>query len=86
MPQFWQNFPRVLAANRDHVTVGFFPAQAPDVHELQGGEQKTHECFVLFGDDRVTKLPLEWCRSRSVAGASPEWYAASGAVPYIVPA
>ena len=42
-----------------------FPQQYADVHEIQGGEQKTHELFVAFGRDTVTDEPLAWCRQRA---------------------
>lgn len=82
-PRFWQNFPRAVEATPDQLALSFWPAAHGDLHELQGGEQKTHECFLAFGPDRVTGVPLEWCRSRLVATAAPECYAASGAVTYL---
>jgi hypothetical protein len=86
MPRFWQNCPRALAATPEAVTIAFFPGEHASLHELQGGEQKTHECYLLFGADPVTAAPLEWCRSRLVAHALPEWYAQADAVPFATPA
>jgi hypothetical protein len=86
MPHFWQNFPKSLEARDDRLVMGLFPGRYADVYELQGGEQKTHEVFVTFGQDTVTDEPLAWCRSRLVAAATPEWYCQSGAVPYLTPA
>lgn len=41
---FWQNFPKSLSAEPDGtVRVGLWPKEFPSVHELQGGEIKTHE-------------------------------------------
>ncbi len=84
--QFWENFPKALVATTEGLTVSLFPGRAPDLHELQGGEQKTHECWLLFGPDLVTARPLEWCRSPLVAHLSPEWCSESGAVPCLTPA
>ena len=42
MEYFWQNFPKAIEATPDSLTLRFFPKQYADVHELQGGEQKTH--------------------------------------------
>jgi hypothetical protein len=55
------------------------------VHELQGGEQKTHEFYAAFGPDRVTAEPLAWARAPLKAHATPEWYCASGVIPYLTP-
>ena len=85
MPAFWQNFPKALEAADDVLTVRFFPQQYADVHEIQGGEQKTHELFVAFGRDTVSDQPLAWCRQALLPHATPEWYAESGAVPYLTP-
>src|SRR5262249_36909084 len=86
MPQCWQNFPRALTATADRIIVGWFPEQWADLHELQGGEQKTHECYLSFGPDPVTGRPLTWSRARLVAGVDPAWYARSSAAPYLSPA
>ena len=85
MPDFWQNFPKAIEARDDRITLQLWPRQYPDVHELQGGEQKTHTFFVAFGRDRVTGVPLDWCRSPLLARADPSWYCASGAVSYLTP-
>jgi len=86
VPRFWQNCPRALAATPEALTISFFPSEHPSLHELQGGEQKTHECYLLFGADPIGAAPLEWCRSRLVARLSPEWYAQAAAVPFVTPA
>jgi hypothetical protein len=85
VPEFWENFPRGLSATPASLTVSFVP---PDTaaQELQGGEQKTHECYLLFGRDTVTARPLEWCRSRLVLHATPGWYEQTQAVPHLVSA
>jgi len=85
MPAFWQNFPKAMEAAGGVLTVRLFPQQYADVHEIQGGEQKTHELFIAFGTDTVTEQPLDWCRQRLLPHASPEWYAESGALPYLTP-
>jgi hypothetical protein len=85
VPEFWQNFPRAVEATADALVVRFFPRQCADVHELQGGEQKTHTAYVAFGPDGVTDEPLDWCRAPLLPQAPPQWYCASGAVPYLTP-
>ena len=84
VPRFWENFPRALTATQSTLTVSFFPPDSSDLHELQGGEQKTHECYLLFGHDGVTERPLEWCRTPLILHPTPDWFASSGAVRYLV--
>ena len=82
---FWQNFPKAVEAAADSLTLRLFPRQYADLHELQGGEQKTHVVFVSFGQDKVTRDPLAWCRSPSLPHADPAWYCAASATPYLIP-
>lgn len=85
VPYFWQNFPKALEATDNIVTFRLWPKQFDDLHELQGGEQKTHVCFLGFDRDRVTHEPLEWGRSRVVARAEPAWYLTAETVPWLAP-
>ena len=84
LPEFWENFPKALRVSPDGITLSLFPQEARP-HELQGGEQKTHVFYVAHGRDTVTAEPMAWCRSPLHVTTSPEWYAASGAVPYLTP-
>jgi hypothetical protein len=85
MPHFWQNFPKAIEANGSVLILRLFPGQFSDLHEIQGGEQKTYECFLSFGADEVSDEPLEWCRARAVPCVDPEWVLESGAVPFLAP-
>jgi len=77
---FWQNFPKAIEANRDEIIIWLFPKQYNDLHELQGGEQKTHTIwFDLSGND------LDWIQSRLVAMSTPEYYSECGVFPYLTP-
>ncbi len=55
---FWQNFPKALTATGDGtIRVALWPEEFPALHELQGGEIKTHEAAFFFhtgsqGSDR----------------------------------
>ena len=42
VPKFWQNFPYGLASKEKELSLQIFPSQSYS-HELQPGEQKTHE-------------------------------------------
>lgn len=85
MPEFWQNFPKAVEATSEAIVLRLFPHQYADVHEIQGGEQKTHTFFVAFGRDTVTTVPLAWCRAPLVAGVPASWSSSTGAVAYLSP-
>ncbi|HYH67808.1 MAG TPA: hypothetical protein VD866_24135 [Urbifossiella sp.] len=84
VPHFWENFPMAVEATADAITLRLLPKQFPDLHELQGGEQKTWTFAVAFGAD-ATAEALEWFRTPPSVTLSPEWVAATGAVPYLTP-
>jgi len=85
VPGFWQEFPKSLELKNDCIKVGLFPAQYPDLHELQGGERKTHTVWFDFGEAGA-ETNLDWVYNPIVAHLSPEWYAASGAIRDLSPA
>jgi hypothetical protein len=85
MPHFWQNCPAAIEAAPSALVLRLFPGQYAALHELQGGEQKTHECFLSFGPERVSAQPLEWCRTRAVACVEPAWCLSSQVVPFLAP-
>ncbi len=80
---FWQNFPNRLMADENRLVLSPFPDDARYPYELQGGEQKTHEMFLTFGDSAHSLKRLDWIHSPLTPTASPEWYAGSGAIPYL---
>jgi hypothetical protein len=80
VPAFWQNFPRSIACDGRQVRIGFWPAQFPDLHELQGGEQKTHVLFV------GAEPAPSWLLAPALLRADADWYSAAGAVPHLAPA
>jgi len=83
VPHFWQNFPQAIEASDHVLRWRLFPGQFSDLHEIQGGEQKTQECFLSFGSGDCDAL--EWCRSPSAACVDPGWVFSSGAVPFLAP-
>lgn len=82
---FWENFPKAIEVVERSVFFRLWPRQSSGLHEIQGGEQKTHVLHVAFASDTVDRTPLQWCRSPLTARADPAWYCGSGAVPYLVP-
>jgi hypothetical protein len=84
LPLFWQNFPKALEGSADALVLRLFPEQSATLHELQGGEQKTHCFYVAFDADDVSTTPLDWCRAPLQVGLPPSWYSDSDAIPYLV--
>lgn len=83
MEHFWQNFPKSLEARENAVALGLFPRQLADLHEIQGGEQKTHRFTVAFGRDPMSVDAVHWGRLPRVAHSSAAYYCATRAVPYL---
>jgi hypothetical protein len=82
---FWQNFPKALEISESEISLSLFPRQWNDLHELQGGEQKTHTFAISFGHDGITEVPLEWFRQPLIPAFDPEWIAETEAVTYLTP-
>jgi hypothetical protein len=78
VPYFWQNFPKSIETSKDQTRIGFFPGRFPDVHELQGGEQKTHTVFLDF---HVHPSGLDWARLPLRPVAESDVFRSSGALP-----
>ncbi|MFP4354883.1 MAG: hypothetical protein ACLFUJ_07130, partial [Phycisphaerae bacterium] len=84
MEHFWQNFPKALSWDGQNLSVGLWPGQFADLHELQGGERKTHVFMVSLGDELELE-DLNWARSPARAAIDPDWVAATGVIPYLLP-
>jgi hypothetical protein len=83
---FWQNFPKALESDGTRITVRLFPRQFGDVHEIQGGEQKTHHLGIAFGRDPVAEEPLSWIIQPAVAAPLPDCYEAAPSMPFLTAA
>lgn len=82
---FWENFPKALEADARGLRLHLFTPQSLDVHELQGGEQKTHTCWIGLGDDPISDVPLAWAREPLILRPEPRYSCATGVVPYLTP-
>ncbi|MEX2174072.1 MAG: hypothetical protein WD872_06900 [Pirellulaceae bacterium] len=81
MAEFWQQFPKALKAESASLQLGIFPEQSGELHELQGGEQKTTRMAVAFGTSaEPAAAPLLAALAPLEAACDPAWMAASGAV------
>ena len=75
VPRLWQEFPGEVAWEEGMLQFSPFPARFPDLHELQGGEQKTYEFWVDFA---TSKRGLSWALEPLRAYAVPDTYRESG--------
>jgi len=75
MPHFWQEFPKAFSVDATGLKVELFPVGAPDLHELQGGEQKTTTIYLDFAS---APDGLAWARSPLVVAPSPGTCHSSG--------
>ena len=69
LPRFWQEFPKAVEAKGGTLKIAFFPGCFPALHELQGGEQKTHSVYLDFA---AGPGGLEWARAPLRAVPAPE--------------
>jgi YetA-like protein len=78
---FWQNFPRSIEAEHRVLRLGWLPRQCADLHELQGGEQKTHRGLLQFSAEPLDVVGLTWTATRLIPQVPREWFATSGVIP-----
>ncbi len=101
VPEFWQQFPKLMSAEPGQIRVGLWPREWDDLHELQGGEQKTHTVWFRFGaaaefgdgfcqtgkpDLRATAGALAWVHTPAVGLPDPRWTAETKALTPFLPA
>jgi len=85
MEHFWQNFPKAIASDGRNIEVHLFPPQDLDLHEIQGGEQKTHTFYLALGPDIISAQPLEWVRRPAIVHVDPVYAASTAAIDYLIP-
>ena len=82
--EFWQQFPKAIEVEQGQLKLSLFPEQFQGLHELQGGEQKTHTFWLHFGLANENGIDaLAWVHQPARLMAKPQWYASSGALPYL---
>lgn len=87
LPEFWQQFPKSLEWHDARLSIGLFPSHWDDLHELQGGEQKTHEAWLSFGAaGLISPHSLNWVHSPIRPRLDPAWVKRSAALPHFVAA
>ena len=84
MPQFWQNFPKSISLESSELRIGLFPAESKRPHELQGGEQKTHQFWVGGIQDQNVSTVASVHQPSDVS-IDPSSAAASAVMPWLTP-
>jgi len=79
--EFWQCYPKALESRESELRVRLWPGQFDDLHELQGGEQKTHTIWL---STEAPAAPLDWTAEPLLASSTPAHYVASGALPHLI--
>ena len=77
--KFWQNFPKSISCDKNQIRIGIFPEQNNDLHELQGGERKTHTVWIDFSTDRSS---LTFSNIPLLPMLLPEYYSGTSIFPY----
>ena len=90
---YWQNYPKEIAAQHGRVVLALWPEWAGypegrDAYNLCGGKQKTHEILLRFGagDKQATQAMAASLNTPLVPLASAEHYAESGVFVLFSPA
>ncbi len=76
---FWQNFPKALSANNRTLSIELFPSEQDSRYELQGGEKKTHTCFIDYSESTSS---LSWSRDPVLPRLSASHYESTNAFPW----
>jgi hypothetical protein len=84
MEHFWEVFPKSIEVAGHAIDLHLFPRRVGDLHEIQGGEQKTHTFWLSFGG-RDAAESLARRRTPASVTVDPAWACATGAVPFLTP-
>ncbi len=79
LEQFWQNFPKSMHVGEGAFDVSLYPDISPTVHELQGGEKKTHRLFMHIAR---SENALRWLHDPATIIIDRDTVYASGVFPY----
>ncbi|MCF6324177.1 MAG: hypothetical protein L3J89_07635 [Gammaproteobacteria bacterium] len=81
--KFWENFPSsIIINNKNKLQINLFPAINGTLHELQGGEKKTHTFWLNFSDQSDA---LHWVHTPPTAKADTDWLVTCSALPVFIP-
>jgi hypothetical protein len=84
IPDFWQQFPKAVEIDGRAIRIELFPRQWADLHELQGGERKTHTVWLQFGSEEDCLAPdLDFLFRPAWMCPTPQWLASAGVLPQL---
>jgi hypothetical protein len=84
VPDFWQQFPKAIAAAGPAFRVGLFPREFGELFELQGGERKRHDVWMRFEPPgAAVDRALDWVHRPARIAAAPDWCVRTGAIPML---
>jgi hypothetical protein len=79
--KFWQNFPKALSHDEGNLNIELFPiTMVEGLHELQGGEKKTHTVLLNFSDQ--TDAVAEYLTDLNIS-LPQKYYHQTDAMPWI---
>ncbi len=82
IPEFWQQFPKAIDIDDGQLNLRLFPGQSEYLHELQGGEQKTHTIWLHFGAEDLDGIDsLSFMHRPARVHCPPGWYRDTRAIP-----
>jgi hypothetical protein len=83
VPEFWQQFPKAISIDSSRIRLGVFPEEWDDLHELQGGERKTHTLWLEFHSDhqKGNVAALDWVHCPAMVRPSQDACDRSKALP-----
>ena len=53
VPRFWEEFPKRIAVSKRSIQIGLLAGYEGQIHELQGGEQKTFKVWIIQPDGEL---------------------------------
>ncbi len=83
VPEFWQQFPGSVEANKAGFCVGLFPLAAGQTFELQGGEQKTQTVCLSTRAANGELDHLNWVYDQPRIVQSAEWVRDAGVISWL---
>lgn len=78
LEKFWQNYPSALTIEGENIELGLFPRQTDELHELQGGEKKSHTYWLSLANGSDS---LNWVHTPPIAKPASNWLIECQALP-----
>lgn len=87
VPEFWQQFPGSINCEPSlgSASVGLFPAESNNIHELQGGEQKTKRFVFSLNSNGSSPSgnPMSWVHAPPRVIPNSDWVRRCNVIPWL---